>query len=76
MRIDITKKINAIVLLMSLSLMLTSCGINKTDMNSKSGKVVTADSIWYNGDIINIDLGLDDSRSVSFVFTFLSMVST
>ncbi len=68
MGIDITKKINAIVLLMSLSLMLASCGINKTDMNSKSGKVVTADSIWYNGDIINIDLGLDDSRSVSFVF--------
>ena len=53
---------------MSLSLMLASCGINKMDMNSKSGKVITADSIWYNGDIINIDLGLDDSRSVSFVF--------
>ena len=67
-----TNRFWAIILISSFLLMLTSCGEQppiekKTDRSN----IISSDSPWYYGEVIEVDLGLDDSREINYMFPSL-----
>lgn len=57
-----TNRFWAINLIFSFLLMLTSCGekLPIAEKTTDNGKYISADSPWYYGEVIEVDLGLDD----------------
>ena len=65
-----TKKAIAFALVFNLIISLTACVIkDPIAVNSnRSGEVITADSPWFYGEFIDVDMGIDISRTINYVF--------
>ena len=68
-----TNRFWAIMLIFSFLLMLTSCEekLPVAEKTTDNGKYISADSPWYYGEVIEVDLGLDDSREINYMFPTL-----
>lgn len=67
-----TNRLLAIILISSFLLMLTSCGEQPPiEKKTDSSNIISADSPWYYGEVIEVDLGLDDSREINYMFPSL-----
>lgn len=64
MRNQISRTV-AVVLTVSMLLSFASC---RQKTPKKEGKFIAADSPWYNSEVIDVDLGIDLSRSVDALF--------
>lgn len=66
--IDMDKHLNVFAFMTTISLMIsiTSCSIsNRNSLNVKrSGSLITPDSPWYYGEVLEVDLGIDKNRTV------------
>ena len=68
--INNTKRVTAVILIISMVLPIVSC--NNIASSGKETRKVFVDSPWFNGDLVNVDLGLDNQRTIGDMFPTLA----
>ena len=58
------KSINIISVMIIISILLSIVSCNKSNPNEKETREILPESPWYYGEIIDIDLGIDNNRTV------------
>lgn len=64
MRNNTSLRFFVVLFISSMVLSVVSCGI-KPEIKT-NGKVISADSPWYNSEVIDVDLGLNPNKTVEF----------
>ncbi len=59
------KRVSAIIIVVAFLLSITSCSqTGLKDINKKGRKIISADSPWFDSEVIDIGLGVDAERSI------------
>lgn len=58
------KSSNIISVMIIISILLSIVSCNKSNPNEKETREILPESPWYYGEIIDIDLGIDNNRTV------------
>lgn len=68
--INATKRLITLALDLLLLFSLTACVIEPKNAacSSRSGEIITEDSPWFYGEFIDVDMGIDKSRTINYVF--------
>lgn len=72
MRINSVNKLLSILLVVSISLSITSCAGNQPkEITPNSAETIPDDAPWYNSEVVEFDLGIDESRTLNNLSTNL-----
>ncbi len=66
-------KVASLLLLLSMILTISSCRENNNkNMSSKGNNCISANSPWYDGFVINVDMGVDTTRQLEYLRSSLA----
>ena len=68
-----SNKVASLLLLLSMILTISSCRENNNiNMSSKGNNCISANSPWYDGFVINVDMGVDTTRQLEYLRSSLA----